>query len=134
MINMTKGVSPQTLDLSYIEFITIAPGDGDTETESDRERDRERENLTLGMESGKAKNAVDSSSGSSSRMSGPSSCDTSPLLQCTNLTGERVGLIVKLLFTFSSLQFDTTSIDHYIDFAVRKKWILRTESTAICLT
>jgi hypothetical protein len=103
MINMTKGVPPQTLDLSYIEFITIAPGDGDTETESDRERDRERENLELGMESGKAKNTVDSRSGSSSRMSGPSSCITSPLLQCTNLTGERVGLIVKLLFTFNSL-------------------------------
>jgi hypothetical protein len=91
-INMTKGVPLQTLDLSYIEFITIAPADGDTETE--RERERERGNLELGMESGKARHTGDSSSGSSSRMSGPGSCGTAPLLQCTNLTGERVGLIV----------------------------------------
>jgi hypothetical protein len=90
-INMIKGVPLQTLDLSYIEFITIAPADGDTETE--RERERERENLELGMESGKARHTGDSISGSSSRMSGPGSCGTAPLLQCTNLTGERVGLI-----------------------------------------
>jgi hypothetical protein len=155
MTSMTKGTPLGTVDLSYIEFITIAPtdvqsedGDGDgngdrserhltnkweglgrdrdgnRDTDMDRDRDRGRkgvrkdgtsphrdgsspkggaeepapsgrcfpigtENLDLGTESGNGKQSGDSSSGSSSRMSDPRSRDNSPLLQCTDLTGER---------------------------------------------
>ena len=163
MTSMTKGIPLGIVDLSYIEFITIAPtdvqsedgnrdgngdGDGDGErserhltnkwgglgrdrdgnrdTNMDRDRDRDRgrggvrkdgtsphrdgsspkggaeqpapsgrcfpigtENLDLGTESGNGKQSGDSSSGSGSRMSDPRSRDNSPLLQCTDLTGER---------------------------------------------
>ena len=167
MTSMTKGTPLGTVDLSYIEFTTIAPtdvqsedgnrdgngdgdgdGDGDGErsdrhltnkwgglgrerdrnrdTNMDRDRDRDRgrggvrndgtsphrdgsspkggaeqpapsgrcfpigtENLDLGTESGNGKQSGDSSSGSGSRMFDPRSRDNSPLLQCTDLTGER---------------------------------------------
>jgi hypothetical protein len=104
--SMSTGVPPQTLDLSYIEFIAIAPTFKNIETE----RERERENLELGTESRKSKDNCDSSSGSISGTSGPGSCGTCPLLQCVNLTGEWVGLIfimalhqILLLFILFSL-------------------------------
>ena len=163
MMSMTKGTPLGTVDLSYIEFITIAStdvqsedgnrdGDGngdrserhltkkwgglgrerdgnrDIDMDMDRDRDRDwdkgrrgvrkdgtsphrdgsspkggdeepapsgrcfpigTENLDLGTESGNGKQSGDSSSGSSSRMSDPRSRDNSPLLQCTDLTGDR---------------------------------------------